>query len=375
LLARSPNSRPLLIAAISGRALAAAARRAGYRPFVADLFRDSDTVALAERAIRIPGSLQTGIDGEQLVTALKELAGDEEPEALVYGSGFEGRPDLLDELAQHFPLAGSPAKTVRRLKDPEALAADCAALGIPHPPISWDMPPDPENWMIKKVGGAGGSHVRRASDASTGPGTYFQRYIRGRNVSALFIADGRSAQIVGFSRQWASPIPTAPYRYGGAVRLKRFDMRQAQKIGGWLSGLTARTGLIGLCSADFIRAGDDFHLVEVNPRPGATLDIFDSEQAPLVKAHLEAGRGKTAPLPRFADSMASMIVYARRATERFPAIAWPEWVSDRQMPGTRLLSGDPVCTAFAWGPNAAAARRAVMQLARQIQDNWEGCRT
>ena len=375
MLARSPSSRPLLIAAISGRALAAAARCAGYRPFVADLFCDSDTVALSERAVRIPGSLQAGIDGRHLVATLTEMAGGEEPEALVYGSGFESRPELLDELARHFPLAGSPAGTVRRVKDPEILAADCTALGIPHPPFRWDAPPDPENWMIKKVGGAGGSHVRRARDAAATPGSYFQRFIRGRSISALFIGDGRSARIVGFSRQWASPIPAAPYRYGGAVRLKRFDTRQAETIGGWLSGLAARTGLIGLCSADFIRAGDGFHLVEVNPRPGATLDLFDSEQAPLLKAHLNAGKGETAPLPRFADSMASMIVYARRATEQFPAIAWPDWASDRQMPGTRLLSGDPVCTAFARGPNAAAARRAVVELARQLQDNWEGCRT
>ena len=38
-----------MIAAISGRALASAARRAGYRPLVADFFCDTDTIALAER--------------------------------------------------------------------------------------------------------------------------------------------------------------------------------------------------------------------------------------------------------------------------------------------------------------------------------------
>ncbi|MDB5557347.1 MAG: hypothetical protein JWQ36_281, partial [Enterovirga sp.] len=37
----------ILILAQSGRALAAAARRAGLRPYVADLFGDEDTRALA----------------------------------------------------------------------------------------------------------------------------------------------------------------------------------------------------------------------------------------------------------------------------------------------------------------------------------------
>ena len=61
-------------------------------------------------------------------------------------------------------------------------------------------------------------------------------------------------------------------------------------IGGWLSGLADRAGLLGLCSADFIRSEDGYWLVEINPRPGATLDIFDSPEAPLMEAHL-APRG------------------------------------------------------------------------------------
>ena len=43
-----PEGGAVLIAAQSGRALAQAARRAGLRPFVLDLFGDEDTLALAE---------------------------------------------------------------------------------------------------------------------------------------------------------------------------------------------------------------------------------------------------------------------------------------------------------------------------------------
>ena len=46
--------------------------------------------------------------------------------------------------------------------------------------------------------------------------------------------------------------------------------------------------LKGLGSADFLVNGEDFHLLEINPRPGATLDIFDSEAEPLLRIHLEA---------------------------------------------------------------------------------------
>ncbi len=371
LLARSPGNRPLLIAAISGRALAAAARRAGYHPLVADFFCDEDTQALAERAVKLPGSLRSGIDGTQLIERLKTLAGDEQPCAIVYGSGFEGRPALIEEIGRHFPLAGNGPEAVRRIKDPQKLAADCASLGIPHPALSLDAPRDTANWVIKKIGAAGGSHVRRAGDTVAGPDVYFQRFVPGRSVSVLFVADKRGARIVGFSRQWVSPTPAAPHRYGGAVRLLHVDQKQERRIGAWLTGLTALAGLRGICSADFICSRGDLHLVEVNPRPGATLDIFDSDETPLLEAHLKATRGENYRLPRFVDCMASTIVYASKPIGSFPAIAWPDWVADRQPPGTSLLSGEPICTAFARGPDVTATRRAVGNMARALRHNWE----
>jgi predicted ATP-grasp superfamily ATP-dependent carboligase len=366
------SSRFLLIAAISGRALAAAARRAGYRPLVADFFGDTDTIALAERTARLPGDLQTGIDAAAVVRTLRELAGRDEPAAVVLGSGLERKPEIVDEIARHFPLAGNRAAAIRRVKDPQTLAADCAALGIPHPAFRWERPADPGNWVVKTVGGAGGAHVGRPNGQEPAPDRYFQRFVAGPSVSALFVADGQGARIVGFSRQWASPTPQAPYRYGGAVRLRRFDCRQAETIGEWLSGLTQRAGLVGLCSADFMRGRDGYRLIEINPRPGATLDIFDDPAAPLIEAHLNAAAGRPFRLPRFTDSMASMITYAGRPVSSFPEIAWPEWTADRQSPGSRLIAGDPVCTVLAHGPNAEATRRSVKAQARRLRASWEG---
>ncbi|MEQ1951106.1 ATP-grasp domain-containing protein [Mesorhizobium yinganensis] len=361
-----------MIAAISGRALAAAARRAGYRPLVADLFCDNDMVALSERATMLAGDLRKGIDHKRLPQALLELAAGEPVEALVLGSGFEHDPAIVDDLARHFPLAGNSAVTVARVKDPRRLAEDCAALGISHPELRWDSPPDPENWLTKSAGGAGGGHVARANGASAKPGRYFQRFIRGQSVSALFLADGERAHVVGFSRQWASPAPGAPYRYGGAVRLRRFGRQDATRIGRWLSGLAERAGLIGLNSADFIPNEAGFHLVEINPRPGATLDIFDSPEAPLLKAHIDACRKKPFRVPRFDDCAAALVTYASRAIEGFPKFVWPDWTADRQPAGTALAAGDPVCTVFARGASATATRRAAEAQAAGLSRHWEG---
>ncbi|MEO3998329.1 ATP-grasp domain-containing protein [Mesorhizobium sp. CAU 1732] len=330
---------------------------------------------MAERTHKLPGDLKNGIAGGRLIETLHQLVGNDRPAAVVLGSGFERKTELVDEVARHFPLAGNGSDAIRRVKDPQSLAADCAELGIPHPPFRWEAPPDPENWVVKTAGGAGGAHITRANGDKPAAGRYFQRFVIGQSISALFIGDGRSARIIGFSRQWTSPAPDAPYRYGGAVRLRRIDREDAVAIGGWLASLTRRADLVGLCSADFIRNADGYQLVEINPRPGATLDIFDCADAPLIEAHLRAARGEAYATPRFADSMASMIAYASTPVAHFPEITWPDWTADHQSPGTRLIAGDPVCTVFARGPNAGATRRIVVAKARQLQHCWEGDRT
>ncbi|HEX8417993.1 MAG TPA: tetrahydromethanopterin C1 transfer protein, partial [Methylobacterium sp.] len=81
----------ILIAAQSGRALAQAARRAGLRPLVVDLFGDSDTLALAEHHRWAGGRFGSGrLGGEAVLAALDELAGLSRtpPIGIVLGSGF-----------------------------------------------------------------------------------------------------------------------------------------------------------------------------------------------------------------------------------------------------------------------------------------------
>lgn len=364
------NSRPVLIAAVSGRALAAAAQRAGLRPLVADMFCDLDTVELAERAVRVPGELEGDLQADGLIEALQALLAGEEPEALVCGSGFEEHPEVLDELARHFPLAGCRGETVRRINDPFHLAAECHAIGIPFPEITLARPSDPEGWLAKRVGGSGGLHVRPAAGVEAGEGTYFQRRIEGGNVSALFVADREGASIVGFSAQWTSPSPKAPHRYGGAVRLTDISLEAGERIGQWLSELSRRNGLLGLCSADFKLRDGVWTLLEINPRPGATLDIFDSADAPLLAAHIAACRGERAPLPAFRDSMAAMVVYADGEIASFPRMDWPDWLADRQPPGTRIRAGEPVCTIFADGDTAEDARMELTRREARLKEMW-----
>ncbi len=123
--------------------------------------------------------------------------------------------------------------------------------------------------------------------------------------------------------------------------------------------ITRAAGLVGLNSIDLLVAADAFHIIEINPRPGATLDIFDGLGGrSLWRLHL-AGVGGRLPPPRShapTAARAAAIVYARSALDVPRAMTWPDWVADRGGPGSRVAAGDPVCTVRAVATSAVAAR-------------------
>ncbi|MGH6853307.1 MAG: ATP-grasp domain-containing protein, partial [Methylocella sp.] len=294
---RSPESgAAILIAASSGRALAAAARRAGFRPLAADFFDDSDTRGFCAANRLIAGGLDSGFRGESLIAALESLTEGEAPCGLVYGAGFEDRAGLLEVIARRWTLFGNPPAVVRRVKDPVRLAELCTILNIPHPKFSARMPRDRRHWLVKSVGGSGGSHVAPAGARRTeGERIYFQRIAAGEPVSILFLADGAKAWMVGSSRQWAAPAPGEPFRFGGSLRPAGLSPGLETRLRRAAEAITAACGLRGLNSIDFLVEGSEYTLIEVNPRPGATLDIFEDRGGSLFRAHIDACLGR---LPR-----------------------------------------------------------------------------
>ena len=363
----------MLIAAQSGRALAAAARRAGYAPLVADLFEDDDTRVLASRTARLPGGIGRAPGRTALLRTLDRLSQGSPPVGLAYGTGFEARPDLLDAVSERYPLLGNGGETVRRLKDPRAFAALCHDCAVPHPVVA--MRPGAGEWLEKRAGGAGGTHVRPARIGRVRPPRYVQRRVEGRPVSALFLANGRGrALVLGFSTQWAAPAPRGPYRYGGAARPAQLDAAVANAIEGAVHRLSAATGLVGLNAADCLVRADGFDILEINPRPGASLDVFADPEGRLFQWHVEAcrdGRLSAQP-PGFRRAAASAVAYARRVVSIRTGFTWPDWAADRQRPGRLVPEGGPLCTVLAEAENVEAARALAMTRVEIILAMVEG---
>jgi predicted ATP-grasp superfamily ATP-dependent carboligase len=359
---------PVLIAAYSGRALAASARRGGYAPLVADFFGDDDTLAACRAHVRLRSGLERGIDGDELDAAFVKLSDGNAPTGFVCGTGFEDRTGVIARMAARWTLIGNSPEVIGRVKDPEMFAALCRTCGVPHPETRRSRPDDPQGWLVKRVGGAGGAHITLANGKSEQTdGRYFQRRVAGQPVSALVLADGRHALVLGFSVQWAAPTPRHPYRYAGAARPAPIAPAIAEDMTGMVQRLCAELALVGLNSFDFLLDAATFHLMEINPRPGATLDIFEPEEGSLFGLHVAACRGALPDrAPTWAAAKAGAILYADKTIAAVPAFDWPDWTADRPPEGSCVPADTPICTVMASASSAAVARRRVAERSRRL---------
>jgi hypothetical protein len=366
----------LAAVALSARALAQAARRAGDPCVALDLFGDADTADAAVAMAPVRGDLDRGFDHGDMLGALRSLRG--RVAGVVYGTGFESVPDLLDEIGGILPLVGNNAATVRRVKDPAGLAALFAQAGLPHPQIARGTPPEDGNeWLAKQEGGSGGEHVvpvdscPRQPAVAGDPRLYFQRRVPGEALSALFLADGRHrALVIGFTTQWTSPALSAPYRFGGCAGPAPLPDSVARRIARACDALVEMTGLVGLNSLDLLIDGDVVHAIEINPRPGATLDVFDALcEPPLWRLHREgAVRGSLPDRVTLREgARAACILHAPARLSVDASLRWPAWVADRPAAGSEIEAAMPVCTVLASAADAGAARRRVEERAHLLR--------
>jgi predicted ATP-grasp superfamily ATP-dependent carboligase len=392
----------LAVAAISARMLAEAAARDGYGVVALDLFGDLDTRRAVAQWLPIgrDGSLQ--FDAARVLEALRHVARDVDGGVVgwIPGSGFEGHAELLEAGAQLLPLIGTTADAVRRVRDPRQFFGALAAHAIAHPAVQMDAPADPHGWLLKDAHASGGWHIRDAAapprlparavqDASHGasehiaqapahgssqsavPGAaddaavgashdvshYYQRTMPGMPMSATFIANGSEALLVGFNALRVRSFGAHPHVYCGCIGPVEVPAAVARLVGDAVRLLSAEFGLRGWCSLDFIRDGDAIGVLEVNPRPPASLSLY--ARRGLIDAQLRACLQGELPRPAaFAAARVggSEIVYARRPLQLDEAGArriadWPD-AHDLPAAGARFDAGDPVCSL---GADAASA--------------------
>lgn len=346
-----------LVVASSGRALARSAHYSGHSVCVLDLFADTDTLRYSSICKKISAS-GWGLDVDSTLAAANQYCPP--PMPLVPGSGFENNPGLLGALSSGRPLLGNRPETVAFIKDPTNFFAMLDDLGIPHPLTSLLPPISPDGWLVKTVGANGGSHIRHAQrDDKPEKGKYFQEFVKGRAASVLFLANGFQCRVIGLNETWCRGGTDAPFAYAGAINRIDLPEKMRDRIQADVRALVRELGLTGINGMDLIVTSNDYQVLEVNPRPTATLDLYDDQASfSLFKMHVAACHGELpTSLPDSNLVRAHAVVYAPKTLHLPLRHSFPDWCTDLPAEESTFHSHDPICMAHAQGSRVDAVKR------------------
>ena len=385
-------AKQLLIVGASVRAAAQSAVRAGYTVWGADLFADADLCAIADaRAIsRYPSGVLA-----ELATA---------PQApWIYTGALENYPALLERMARLRKCWGNSAEVVRRVRDPLQLASVLLPLGVAFPATykaeeGMHLPADTTaRWLLKPKRSGGGSKVAwfdepRSTQASGR--TFVQQYIPGVACSAVYVAAGGRAVLLGMSRQllgteWLGAEGFAYCGSVGGIELTERQRTQLKHIG---DVLAREFGLLGLLGVDLVQrateqagAGEhEFVVIEVNPRYTASVEVLErSLNFAAIRWHVEACELGELPavsaLPAISAEhvLAKGILFARQDTTFRAAVAeyvreqnrepFQPMIADVPQIDTTIACGFPVVTLFASGSSEAEAEDELRRVVNEFE--------
>ena len=334
----------LLIVANSARMLAQAARNSGYIPFVIDCYGDVDTQNLAEHACQVES-----LSIENLHAAI-DFFKQQNITKLIYGSGFEAYPDSLFFLAKHFEIMGNSPETFVALHNKMDFFQQLSYLKISFPEVQFSSPNTLEDWLIKPNQSQGGLniHFLNKTNLNNHGNVYYQRYIHGKSLSVLFLANGKVANIIGFNTQFFTPFKNQPFVFSGIMNYAELPLKK--RLIKWIQQLTQLYSLRGLNSLDFIFANHCCYLLEINPRPPASMQLYEAD---LIHAHIQACAGKwTKRILKSDKTRLYHILYAEQETRIPENMHWTNVCVDIPQNGTTISAGQPICSMIVEPENA-----------------------
>ena len=355
-----------LLVSVSARMLAELARREGHDVVAFDRFGDLDLLRLCPIV-----SILRDLGGHGGMDSLVDAADGHPADRVVYGAGLENRPDLVERLAAGRTLLGCAPETLRRVRDPAVLGASLRSAGLAYP-LTYAAADAPERadrgarrWLRKPLRGGGGRGVRAWRGGRLPEGVVVQERIAGLACSAAAVAAGGAATLLGISEQLAGRHALGVRGYTGcgndapprlAEAERRALARQAEAV---CAHLAAAFGLRGLFGVDLVWDGDTAWVLEVNPRPTASLEVLDAVHGvrPFT-AHLEACAGRLPAGTSFSAAgraAGKAIVWATRDVVLPDTRDWPaRGIRDVPHPGERIAAGRPICTLVATGETPEA---------------------
>lgn len=353
------------------RALAESAARAGVRVTALDAYGDLDLRRIAD-VVAIPRDGSGVFDQHAVARASRNI----DASVVAYVSSFENAPSAVELLARGRTLLGNTPAALTRVRDPLGLARALPRLGLRTPAVRASAPraAGSARWLLKPRRSGGGHGIVRWTSGMPVPRTSIvQECIRGTAGSIIFVADGAAVIPLALTRQLSGdPVFGARgFAYCGSIlEPHRPDLFAA--VVELARSVTREFALRGVCGIDFMARRGVPYVIEVNPRPTASMELVErATGCSIWLAHVAGCTHALSTLqPAFGAAISlahgKAVLYARQTIVLGDTTRWlaDEDVRDIPAPGERIAQGSPICTIFASGRTSALCYAALVRRAR-----------
>jgi methenyltetrahydromethanopterin cyclohydrolase len=323
--------------------LAQAAKNAGLQPLVIDLFADLDTQAYATDFRQVKS-----LSKPDLIPVVEYFIEHYAVADVIYGSGFENHLDSLYYLDSRLTTLGNSPEVLAIQLNKQQFFSTLSELNIPFPEVAFTPPECVDGWLVKPMQGQGGIGIKHCLATDDDKDLfYWQKLQIGMAHSVLFLADGQDLQVIGFNRQWSVCLSESqPFVFSGVINRTELPDWHKAEITAWLKHMLLVFGLKGLNSLDFIHAENCSYVLEINPRPSASMQLYGDD---LLVRHIQSCVGTIVRVTSVVlpPQIGYQIVYADHDLHIPDQFIWPDWCMDLPKSGNICHTGQPICSIIA----------------------------
>ncbi len=328
----------ILIVAPSTRAIAESAKKAKYNFATIDFFGDIDQKEICENYSLREEKLEYTIEN----LFKYSLSKSKDFTHIVYGSGFENYPELIEKYERNFFLLGNPAKIVKEVRDWWNFFKTLKKLGIAYPETeiikAEELKEIQGKYIVKPLKTGGGKRISFLNNIEEkDEKLLLQEFIEGKNVSSCIVGNffiGGSEQLLHNFKYLGN---IAPFE---TEELKEASIKIAETF-----------KLIGVNGIDFvISESNELYAIEVNPRITGAMEVLEKAYGiNLFDLHVKSCLGEEIDIniKRKNRFFGKKILYAHERVE-FKAER-TSFIKDIPKKGEIIEKNSPICTVIGEG--------------------------
>ncbi len=244
--------------------------------------------------------LTKNLDSKNLFSILKKIDPFNEMSILL-GSGFA--ETISEDIISGRKNYGNNFETIKKIKS-KSFFKELRKQKINFPSIS-KQPKKNGKWLIKEYQSYGGTKVKLyTSSKYINKNAYLQKFINGDLVSVQFFVENQNVEILSICDQITKKSKKGLFLIKSLVT-KKIKTNLSKKIHSLVKKVSKTFSLKGINNLDLIMQGENFFLLEVNPRPGLSTNILNSNYEDIFEI-------KSPKKITYHGHHSSTVIYARK---------------------------------------------------------------